>query len=233
MKRFFAKSLAIFFSLIVVACSSKSDQQPRIRIVDLDGKSHPIATKIPEMNKQAMASQGVFKEQTETFQNNLPPQQDVAQNPVATAPDYGVAAPDEAQKNLSPKNAAMQSNSQQEVAVNAGKQPEEAIEYDLSKPEEDAKPEPKLKETKPVKKSAAAKTEKGLFVQVGSFASASNAKNTLAKMQKFHKGKIETVEGEKTMYRVLLGPFTSKAKAQAMVKKITESGHEAVLMRNK
>lgn len=225
MKQFSAKSFVIFLSLIFVACSPTKDQQPRIRIVDLDGKSHPIVTKIPEMNRQAMASQGVLKEQTETFQNNLPPQQNVA----ATAPDYGTVSSEIVQKTLQPRLSAPQ----QEAAVNAGKQSDEAVEYDLSKPEEDEKPEPKLTEKKSAKKSAREKVEKGLFVQVGSFSSSSNAKKTLAAMHKFHKGKIETVEGEKPIYRVLLGPFTSKPKALTMVKKITDSGHEAVLMRNK
>jgi cell division protein FtsN len=52
-------------------------------------------------------------------------------------------------------------------------------------------------------------------------------------MEKFHQGRVETVNGEKKIYRVLLGPFSSKAQAREMAQKITDSGYEAVLMRNK
>ncbi len=233
MKQIFGKSFIIFLSLIFASCAAKNEQQSRIRIVDLDGKSHPVITKIPELNKQAMASQGVFKEQSETFQNNLPeePKQNSAPQALASnTPDYGAVSSEIIQNTLQPKRPT----EQQEAMVSGGKQSDEAVEYDLSKPEEDAKPQPKLEEKKSAKKhEAATKVEKGLFVQVGSFSSVDNAKKTLVKMKKFHKGRVETVEGEKTIYRVLLGPFTSKPKALAMVKKITNSGHEAVLMRNK
>jgi cell division protein FtsN len=70
-------------------------------------------------------------------------------------------------------------------------------------------------------------------VQVGSFSNLSRAQEKLQEMQKFHKGKIETVDGEKTFYRALLGPFANKAKATQLMKKIKASGREAVLLRNK
>ena len=50
---------------------------------------------------------------------------------------------------------------------------------------------------------AAQAAQKGLFVQVGSFSNSENAAKTLAKMNKFHKGHVETVTGDKTIYRVL------------------------------
>ncbi len=212
MKQFFGKSFILFLSLILASCATKNEQQPRIRIVDLDGKSHAVVTKIPELNKQAISSQGVLKEQPAVFENNLP--QENAQNSVPqTTPDYGVLA----------TPVAPQKPAQQEPIVGAGKQDEE-VEYDLSSPEEDAKP---------VKKLARISLEKGIFVQVGSFSNSENATKALAKMEKFHKGRVETVEGEKPIYRVILGPFTSKPKALALMKKIKASGSDAVLMRKK
>ena len=225
MKQFLGKSFILFLSLIFASCAAKNEQQPRIRIVDLDGKSHAVVTKIPELNKQAMSSQGLLREQPAVFENNIS-QENTQNSAPQMAPDYGVLAmPTAPQKTMPPI-------AQQEVAVGAGKQEDEAIEYDLSSPEEDAKPAPKS-----VKKIAAAKpatkAEKGLFVQVGSFSNAENATKTLAKMEKFHKGRVETVEGEKPVYRVILGPFASKPKALALVKKIKASGSDAVLMRSK
>jgi cell division protein FtsN len=52
-------------------------------------------------------------------------------------------------------------------------------------------------------------------------------------MRKFHRGKIEIIEGDKAIHRVLLGPFPNRKKAKEMVKKIASSGHEAILVRSK
>ena len=52
-------------------------------------------------------------------------------------------------------------------------------------------------------------------------------------MQKFHSGKIETVAGNKTIYRVWLGPFDNRDDANNMVKNIATSGHEAILVKGK
>lgn len=216
MQKFLGKSFILFLILTIASCAAKNEQQPKIRIVDLEGKSHDISTKIPELNKQAMSSQSFLKEQPMTPENNLP--QEVAQNNnPQTTPDYGILATPA----IAPKPA------QPEILLSAGKQ-EEAIEYDLSSPEEDAKPEKPVAK-KPVKSSL----EKGLFVQVGSFSNSENATKTLAKMQKFYKGRVETVDGEKPIYRVILGPFKSKPKALALMKKIKASGSDAVLMRKK
>ena len=75
--------------------------------------------------------------------------------------------------------------------------------------------------------------KKGLFVQVGSFQDMTNAKSTLASMSKFHKGYVETSEGEKTIYRVLLGPIANRAKANVIVSKIKASGQDAIVVRNR
>ncbi len=84
--------------------------------------------------------------------------------------------------------------------------------------------------TTPSKAVSASSTGK-FFVQVGSYSNISTAKSELKKMKKFHSGKIETVDGERTMHRVLVGPFANKKKAAAMMKKIKASGHDAIITR--
>ncbi len=217
----------IFTSLALVACSP-SDDKPKIRIVDLDGKAHSVVTRTPELNKRALTSQGVMIEQPVNFENDLPPQQNALvqnsedQSAIQATPDYGILSPEQEPKK--------QSVIEGESLVAAGKQESPTIEYDLSSPEGDAT----KSGAKNLKKSVVSSdSEKGLFVQAGAFSSEESAKTVLAKMQKFHKGHIEIIDGEVKLHRVLLGPFKSKNKALALVRKIKASGHDAVLMRNK
>lgn len=216
----------IIAALVFTSCASKDDR-PKIRIVDLDGKSHSVVTKMPELNKKAIASQGVMSEQTAVFENNLPPQQNSSvQNPeVQPTPDYGVLAQEQ-----TPKKPIIQ---EQNPSIGAGKQVEPTIEYDLSSPEEDAKSVSKSGEKSSKKNIVIGDSKKGLFVQVGAFSNEESAEKVLEKMRKFHKGHIEMGDGEVKLHRVLLGPFQSKNKALSLVKKIKASGYEAVLMRNK
>ena len=51
-------------------------------------------------------------------------------------------------------------------------------------------------------------------------------------MKKFHRGKVELSETQDhRMYRVLLGPFTSKPQARKVVSNIIKSGFEAILVK--
>jgi len=234
MKKFFGKNFVIFLSLIVASCATQDDQQSKIRIVDLQGKSHPVITRVPELNSQALVAQGKLQENKNNAQNVAPAQQNLAQN----TPDYGVVAPESTSKAF---RASAEKKLEDPLAA-PGIQ-EQAVEYDLSDPAE-AKDAKKSASKKPAKKvvasksktsaKAAATSKSGRFsVQVGSFASSANADQTLAAMKKFHAGKVETVAGEKTIYRVLLGPFATRKQANDVVRKITNSGHEAILVRNK
>jgi cell division protein FtsN len=233
MKQIFAKIFIIIFSLTLASCLPKNNQEPRIKIVDLDGKSHNMVTKIPELNKRAMASQEMAaSSQFNIPQNNsneMAAPNNVSQNLENSAPDYGIDFSQSPQK---------QSNEKEKIVVSAGVQSKEVAEYDFSKPEEEKIVEPtkEVAQKSTGKKSLPSesrKAQKGIFVQVGSFSNLENAKQTLALMQKFHKGKIEDVKGKTTIHRVLLGPFSTKTKAQAVLKKITASGHEAVLKINR
>lgn len=245
MKRIFGKNFVIFLSLILVSCSAKNEQQTKIRIVDLQGKSHPVSTKIPDLNVQALASQGRLQDEQGSFNSSaVESQQNMAprNTPAALAETEQLPQPIQAIKQ-DPQQPSKSSN----IAVNAGlAQGEQAVEYDLAESEEVEKPAAKKKlksraAKKPVEiveesgaaKEVAATPKTGkFFVQVGSFSSSDNANKTLNLMKKFYRGEVETVDGDKVIYRVLLGPFANKGQASAMVKKITASGHPAILVKN-
>ncbi len=141
-----------------------------------------------------------------------------------------------------PKNE-QKSDSSTSVGALEEKDPE--IQFDLDdsgKSEKKSHKKMKLKSEKsasnkgeeaeevPVSKSQ----KKGIFVQTGSFSTEENAKQDLATVQKFNKGRIEEVEiGHKKIYRVILGPYPNVVKAKAAVQKIKGAGHEAIVVKNK
>ncbi len=237
------KHLIIIFFTLIFSCA-KDDKQAKIRLVDLQGRPKSVITHVPELNSNLMAVQDRNKMigQVAPVSNNAPmiSQKDIAaQYDVAPNNNFGNIVAKEVQK-------TMQQGQAQTPAVNAAsttalaldevkRENEEVVEYDLSEGEKPAKKADiaKVKKVKQDKKIVVSKAGKGLFVQVGSFSSITNAKNTLEKMQKFHKGKIEEVADEQTIYRVLLGPFANKNQARNMVKSIKNSGHDAIIVRNK
>ncbi|MBM5783121.1 MAG: SPOR domain-containing protein [Pelagibacterales bacterium] len=88
--------------------------------------------------------------------------------------------------------------------------------------------------TKKVKNSKKAVSSSGFFVQVGAFSNSANAQTSLSEMQKFSDGKIEEADlNDKKLYRVLLGPVSSKSKALQLMNEIKSSGHDAVIVRQK
>ncbi len=245
MKKILGKNFVIFLSLVFVSCSAKNEQQTKIRIVDLQGKSHPVATKIPDLNVQALVSQGRLQDEQSNFQNPAyESQQNVAPKNIPAA----VAETEQLPQPIQAIKQAPQQPSASNIAVNAGAvQGEQAVEYDLSESEAVETPSSKKKlkargakksveivdESKASKKVVATAPKTGkFFVQVGSFSSMDNANKTLSAMKKFNRGEVETVDGDKVIYRVLLGPFANRVQATAMVKKITTSGHPAILVKN-
>lgn len=212
-----SSNFIIFLSLIFTSCSwinSKQDSQPQIRIVDLQGKTHPITTKVPELNAQALAAQG----QTSSNKEMRP-----VQNGEVKYQNYQ----DQNLANAQATNSFPQSgqNFPKEDPLNiASKEPEQVV-YDLAEVKEEKK-----STKKSAKKEAITKTSgKKYYVQVGSFSNHMAADSLVKKMKKFHSGKVETIEGEKTIYRALLGPFTDKNKAKAVMGKITASGQDAII----
>ncbi len=251
MRENFSRNFIIFLALFLASCSSKDDQQTKIRIVDLQGKSRPVITRMPELNAQALVAQGqgrgleerrLDSPNSQSQQTNLQSQQNLAQAtfpPLAPTAPAGVTSRD---IQFAESTSSLPTNNQATDEVVKAK--EKVVQYDLAKEYEDAKPVQALKEEVPVEKKSLAKkgkfiivknsqSQSGIFVQVGSFGNAGNAKIALEEMEKFHKGSVVKVDGEKVIYRALLGPFATKAKAKMMVTKIKNSGHDAIIVRNR
>ena len=103
------------------------------------------------------------------------------------------------------------------------------------------KRKPTAKEVAPVKEIVIDQQDvksdvkiKGIYLQAGSFFSKETAEKTLEKMKKFHNNGVveEAVNDEsKDIYRVLIGPFNSKAKARAVSSNIKASGRDAVIVK--
>jgi len=239
MKKNFRHNLLVFSLTLIAACSGNDNDQPRIRIVDLEGNSHSVVTKVPELNMQAMAMQGRNPEPVRVYdgEQKSPP------------PSYGNLIEQTLQIPQSPSQVPTQQTQVRQSATPTTPDVEQAfvapdnqqtIEYDLVSPQEDSPKSHKEKhaknnEVKDIKESATALSTnkvKGLFVQVGSFSSHVSAEEVLNNMRKFHKGHIEVSDDERKLYRVLLGPFKTKPSAQKLLNKIKASGHDAVLKRN-
>lgn len=242
--------MAVFLSIFLASCSIKKEQQTKIRIVGLNGETNKVVTRIPEMNVQALASQGKLQQNQDNFKSsdpvqvNLSPQQ--KQNFAQNGEDFGAFSSKTIQKTFQPNT---QSAQQQETlpekkateipaVETAGtvKVEERVVEYDLAESAnvggEKNNISPKSK--KILEKPAALKSkQKGIFVQIGSFSVLKNAENSLSSMKKFSKGIVEVSEGESKVYRVLLGPFPNKKKANEILHKIVKSGREAIIVRNR
>jgi cell division septation protein DedD len=227
------KIFVIFLSLFFASCSAKEEQQTKIRIVDLQGKPHSVTTKTPELNNQALAMQGKMRDGRNNFANEVKKEEKFPQNFAQQDADFGAVSSEAIQKTLQFSKQPTEKNSEKSdnsiVSAGASEDKNQTVEYDLLEGEEKTKKPAKSKKVL-AKKSAVTKK---FFAQVGSFSNSGNAKQTLNEMAKFHKGRIEVVEGEKTIYRVLIGPFSNKAQANEMVKKISNSGREAILVRSK
>jgi len=261
MTKFFLKNFIIFLSVVLVSCSSKGDTK-KIRIVDLQGKSHAVKTKVPELNAQILESQGKLQQEESMFgdasngqqgrnlvaqdlANQGMPNQEPVQNKYPTA-DYNEASLELAKQN-SQQIAQAQSDATMPTEIKPSKIEAGSfasdkvveVEYDLS----DSKKSKKFKmASAPAKHEVLADTLaetsngvlKGIFVQTGAFSTMNNAEKSSSAVKKFAKVQIEeSVNGDQKIYRVLLGPFSNKTKANQVIAKIKKAGHEAIIVRKK
>lgn len=263
MTKFFLKNFIIFLSVVLVSCSSKGDTK-KIRIVDLQGKSHAVKTKVPELNAQILESQGKLQQEESMFgdasngqqgggnlvaqdlTNQGMPNQEPVQNKYPTA-DYNAASLELAKQN-SQQIAQAQSDAAMPTEIKPSKisagtfsaDKVVEVEYDLS---DSKKSKKKFKMASApakheVSADASAETStgvlKGIFVQTGAFSTMNNAEKSSSAVQKFAKVQIEeSANGDQKIYRVLLGPFANKAKANQVIAKIKKTGHEAIIVRKK
>lgn len=211
--------------------------EPKIRIVDMNGKAHSVTTRVPEMNAQALRMSQVNDPITQTFTPKSPKTPIISQQPkTQNYQDLNIANAQatNAYPQSNPVVSEAPTNSMTSVKNNSA---EEVVEMDLSESSGVASESSKKvkynfgqNKTTPNKAISSSAGNK-FFVQVGSYSNISTAESELKKMKKFHSGKIETVDGERTMHRVLVGPFSNKNKAAAMMKKIKASGHDAIITR--
>ncbi len=244
----------LLFSL--ASCAKKNNETVLFRIVGLNGETRQVETRVPELNARILQSQG--QQVTQTIPNN-PENTAVAVNSSENSdlqqtlqseqakPSYNVAK-NEAQQN----NFKVIEKSDEATSIGSISEKEQEIQYDLSDSNaaksKDKQPKKKmrLKEGKtavnagkivevedaeePVKKLKKGKKE--IFVQTGSFSNEANAEQDLKAVKKFFKAEIEEAEvGDKTIYRVLLGPFKTDVKAKEMVRKVKASGHDAIVVK--
>jgi cell division protein FtsN len=148
MTKLFLKGFIIFLSLTIASCKMGGDSK-KIRIVDLQGKSHALKTRVPELNAPILQSQGKLQQQENMFENstasssynnqnndNFSYQQPtevneaplVEQNKYATA-DYQAASSELAMQNAQLQGTVNtpQSPNTQYANVAAGKVAEEEI----------------------------------------------------------------------------------------------------------
>lgn len=236
MKTSFSKNFVILFSLILSSCLAQSESQTKIRIVNLQGKSRPIQTKIPELNSIALLEQGKTSNDQHLSSNNVVLLDLDPKTKASNSRNIAPVTPNMVQETLQTPQEPKDKKLINTLAANENQE----VEYDLAvakkTPIKSAKKltNPKKAVKKARKKDVTSyKQKKGLFVQVGSFSKVHNAKRSLAMMKKFHSGRIEKTGKKKTYYRVLLGPFSTNVAANKVIKKITNSGHEAILMRNR
>lgn len=233
---FFLIASCLFFTSCGFVSKWKKDEQPQIRIVDLQGKSHPIVTKVPELNAKVLASQGeqtiapIAMETKKPIQIGEIKYQNYQDQNLANAKatnDFPRDLP------LGQTKTPNEQTSQNDEMIQAGvKEKDRVVEYDLSENKTILNPKKSTKKNTG-KKSLANNSGANFFVQVGSFSTRASAESTLKKMQKYHSGEVEVVEGEKTIYRSLLGPFSNKTAALGLVKKIKSAGQDAIIVKGK
>ncbi len=237
--RFFCR-IFFFVALFGLAGCGNSPKQAKLRIVDLQGNPRNVQMRTPELNIQALASQGNLSEekiQAQPRKVDAAPEQQVANNKYANK-DFGASSTDAIKNTLqmptnpqpTPPAAAPEVNEADIlIAGNGAKNKDRTIEYTLNKKNI-------MPATTADNQGAVAKKQKGIFVQTGSFTVLQHANNSLTKIENLA-GKSSTVvveeaqNNDKTVYRVLIGPFSSKPKANAMIAKLAKSGQQAIIVK--
>ncbi len=247
----------IFFSIValsLVSCSSpdslSNGQKTKLRIVDLQGHAHAVKMRTPELNVQALTAQGKISEEVLNSQspkttagqsadyNNKYSDNNFAGNS-NDALRNTMQLPEDPQR-MAQARAERPRVSESDIitAGNSAKNQEEEVEINLADNTPKDKPVKATKTNNSAKNAAAASApQKGIFVQTGSFSILQNAKISLEQVEKIAgKSSIkieEVVHENKTVYRVLIGPFPNKQKASAMIAKLAKSNQQAIIVRNK
>jgi len=233
----------------------KSDDV-EIRLVNLDGESRKMYTRIPDLNLKALADQG--KSSYDVTKNivSVENADEIKAARTISVPkgnlvrdnsynDIKESPSDNASDLESNKNKNFGDFSSKTIDYTFGKkntdsQDVEQIQYDLSKtPKQEAAAKLRdagnarindVKQQSDSAKPSGAKKE--IYIQVGSFSKEQNAKNFLKFMNKFNEGEIQRVKSNnRYINRVLLGPMENLSKANSTITSIKNSGHDAIIIR--
>jgi cell division protein FtsN len=262
MQNFFLKTYSLFLLTILFSCSLGSNNHANIRIVDLQGKARKINTRVPELNVQAIAAQeaarkignnGVVPKSDfgavsanniqQTIQPSFPKnttnnfKKQPLQTDINNSNQITEKTPPSNLQGSEPNLNIVQEESEKPVK-----------EYDLAEVKEEKQPEAvdanAIREVLKPSREASSKITYlkasndnpavgKFYVQIGSFESKDNAQASLLKMKKFGSGKLETIDGDKVIYRALIGPFKDKTSAIQIMQKIKKSGHDAIVTKIK
>jgi len=255
----------IFFIIQLATLSSCAlkDSNPKIRLVDVNGKSRKIITRIPDLNLKALAQQGHLYSATKdmveinnahqennvsNFKNTNPRKADIIKSSI----DNKVSNNNKNQNYINKNNrnfakfssSTIEDSLAKNIQKSNNKQPVKEIEFDLSSQARKAiDPYRANKKVKNYNSKIKAKSKpatlnsrynKEVYVQVGSFSKENNAAKFLRYMNKFNKGEIQKIKTiSGQVYRVVLGPFSSIDSANKTVKMVKSSGHDALILINK
>jgi cell division protein FtsN len=230
------KIYSVVFIFVLFSCVDP-DQQPRIRIVDLQGNPKTVNMRTPELNYQANIGSADADKQ------KIIPMQDAKEISAQTAFQPNEQALAQTIHNQEQEYKYLQEapkTSSKQVLLTAGSSADGTTEYDLSESQKTfkkAEDEPqKLSNVgaKPSNAKPDKKNKVGIFVQVGSFSVLRNATNLLDEMKKFGTAKIDDYEvGGKTFHRVLIGPFKTKQKAAIAAKLLENAGKKTIIVKLK
>lgn len=251
----FCKTSVVLLSLLLSSCIRSSNESSSFRIVGLNGEKRDVKMRVPELNARILESQGRMPVQQEVAMAE-PAASDQQKYASATNPNSDAmretmqAEQARPLYNVAKETPQTPENSEQKpenISVGRVAEKEQEIQFDLSESAKDDRKSGKKMKLK-VGKSSATKVEKdeeavasqeegktrGIFVQTGSFANEENAKQDSIKMKKFGKVQIAEVDmADKKNYRVLIGPFPNSKKAKLTLHKVKNSGHEAIIVKNK
>ncbi len=250
MTKFFYNILLFFCLTLVVSCDLfKKSDDVEIRLVNLEGKSRKMQTRVPDLNLKALADQANLKNNSNNFlvannqQANEPKNESLPQPNLVRDNSYNNI---DSQQNQQQNQQDFGQFSSKTVQYSFGQEEKfeeipSQVSYDLSKDENNkeinevtptATKNPNLTKSNPSSTLSKNPDKKEIYVQVGAFSNENNAKNFLKFMKKFSSGQIEKNKTSNGfIHRVLLGPMENVDKANNTIKDIKNSGHDAILIR--
>lgn len=247
-------NLSLVPLLLLSSCFNEASKE-KVRFIGLDGKARKVEMRVPDLNLQAIEEQ---KKMSQSQGGNVNPQvqqvQDMPGNNAQKTSNYQsiVQYPDsmpyQSTKDNNPYNGPYgnpdygnnyeASKNQESLPSKNNNTPDfeekmanvkedESTEINLTKKERVALKE---KPAAAIEDESSSVSSAQVFVQVGLFKSKQNADNAIQKHKKFyHDGIVNTVGGSKKSYRALIGPFSDVSKAREIIKKIKNSGSDAII----